>query len=383
VTTVLHVVDLPCPNPWLNGVAVNHDRARFRHLVASIGPRNAMHEHLERLGVRCLALDAAARTRWPLAVARLARVLRREQVDVVQAHLFAPGLIGLAAGKLAGTPFKVVTRHHADFTTIYNKPIHRRLDRWMALSADRVMAASEAVRRAMVRYESVPEGRIEVGRYGYDFEALRPRLSAARRRELRESLGGDANFLVGTVARLSIEKGHEYLFRAIPEVVRCHPETRFVLVGTGPLRGDLEEAAQAAGIIGHVRFTGWRTDAQDIMEAMDLVVHPTLHEAFCSVIIEGMALERPMVVTDVAAAPEQVDHGETGLLVPPRDPAAIAAAILELRGDPERAGEMGREARRRVVERFNFPKMMREYEEFYERLTGSKAAPVLAHAGHS
>ena len=243
MTTVLHVVDLPCPNPWLNGVAVNHDRARFRHLVATIGPRNALHEHLEGLGVRCVALDAANRPRWPLAVARLARLLRRDRVDVVQTHLFAPSLIGLAAGKLAGTPFKVVTRHHSDFTTLYNKPIHRRLDRRMALAADRVLAASEAVRRAMVRYESVPEGRIEVGRYGYDFESLRPRLSGSRRRELRESLGGDANFLVGTVARLSIEKGHEHLFAAIPEVVRRHPDARFILVGTGPLRDDLEGAA--------------------------------------------------------------------------------------------------------------------------------------------
>jgi len=164
-------------------------------------------------------------------------------------------------------------------------------------------------------------------------------------------------------------------------VVRRHPDARFILVGTGPLRGDLERAAESAGIAGHVRFTGWRSDAQDIMEAMDLVVHPTLHEAFCSVIIEGMALERPMVVTDVAAAPEQVDHGETGLIVPPRDPAALAAAILELRGDPGRAQEMGREARRRVVERFNFPKMMREYEDFYDRLTVPKAAPAPAHAG--
>ena len=112
----------------------------------------------------------------------------------------------------------------------------------------------------MVRHESVPVGRIEVGRYGYDFEALRPRLTPERRRELRESLGGDANFLVGTVARLSVEKGHEYLFGAIPEVVRHHPDARFVLVGTGPLRDDLE-GTRAAGIAGLVRFAGWRPDA--------------------------------------------------------------------------------------------------------------------------
>jgi glycosyltransferase involved in cell wall biosynthesis len=366
---IMHVVDLPKPNPWLNGVATYHDRARFCHMVVSLGPRNELHTELEDLGSRTFALDAASRRHFPAAICKLARLLRRERVDVVQTHLFEPTTVGLLAAKAAGTPVRVATRHHSDFTTVFRKPIHRCIDRWHTLAADKVMAASEAVKRAMVRYEGVPEEKIIVARYGYDFRTLRPHLTPDERFGLRESLGGDRGFLIGTVARLSIEKGHVYLLSAVPEVVRRCPDVRFVLVGTGPLRENLERMVDRLGIRRHVLFLGWRADSWDLMEAMDLVVHPTLHEAFCSVIIEGMALERPVIATDVAAAPEQIDHRETGLLVPPRDPCAIAAAVLELMGNPERAAALGREARRRVVERLNFPNIIKHYEQIYYNIS--------------
>jgi glycosyltransferase involved in cell wall biosynthesis len=134
------------------------------------------------------------------------------------------------------------------------------------------------------------------------------------------------------------------------------------------------------GLNEHVLFVGWRSDAWKIIEAMDLMIHPTLHEAFCSVIIESLALQRPLIATNVAAAPEQIDDSETGVLVPPRDPAAIAAAAIELASDSERAMRLGQEARRRVVERFNFPKMMHHYELCYTRWLAARhsdAAKVL------
>jgi glycosyltransferase involved in cell wall biosynthesis len=365
---IMHVVDLPCANSWLNGMAAYHDRARFCHMVVSLGPRNRLHTELEALGTSTFALDAASRRHFPAAICRLARLLRHQRVDVVQTHLFDPTTVGLLAAKAARTPVGVVTRHHSDFTTIFHKPIHRRIDRWHALAADKVMAASEAVKRAMVRYEDVPEQRIVVARYGYDFRTLRPRLTPDERFGLRESMGSDRKSLIGTVARLSIEKGHVYLLRAIPEVVRHCPDVCFVLIGSGPLREELEQMVDRLAIRRHVLFLGWRADARDVLEAMDLVVHPSLHEAFCSVIIEGMALERPVIATDVGAAPEQIDHRETGLLVPPRDPGAIAAAVLELMGNRERNTAMGQEARRRVVERLDFSSMIKYYESIYANL---------------
>lgn len=364
---ILHVVDLPGPNPWLNGVADHHDRSRFEHLVATIGARNPLHDSLEQRGLRTFALDAPRRRQTARAALRLASILRRERVDIVQTHTVNPTTVGLIAAKLARTPLTILTRHHADFTTIFDKPIHREIDRLHALTADRVWAPSQYIRRCMLEYEHVPPERITVLAHGFDFELMRPRLDPARRRELRESLGGDDKILIGTIARLNVEKGHEYLLRAVPAIVRAHPNVRFLFAGAGPRRAELEQMIAELGIGEHVRLLGWRNDAWDVIEATDLMAHPSLSEPFGIVFVEAMALERAVVTTSRSAAPEIIDDGETGMIVPPRDSEALARAIGELVAQPERAHAMGIEARRRAVERFNFPKMMREYEASYER----------------
>ena len=366
--TILHVVDLPVPNPWLNGVAKHHDGARYRHVVASLGPRTALHDALADRGVDAFALDATSRRDYPAAVLRLVKLLRSERVDIVQTHLFDPSVVGLVAGALARTPVKVVTRHHSDFTTTFDRPWHRRLDRLQALYADRVFAASAAVKRDMMRYERVPDRKITVARYGYDFDELRPVLSAAEREALRSSLGDEGDVLLLTVARLSTSKGHTYLFEAASTILAAEPRARFLLAGTGPLRDELEAEARRRGIADRVSFLGWRDDAPRLMEAADLIVHPTLHEAFCSVIIESMALARPLVATDIAAAPEQVDDGESGLLVPARDPDAIAVAVTKLLADRDLAATLAANAQASVRGRFNVPRMMALYESIYDEL---------------
>jgi glycosyltransferase involved in cell wall biosynthesis len=365
--SIMHVVDLHVENPWFNGFAKHHDRNRFRHVVTSIGPRCGLHEALEPRGIRTYALATHSRKEYPAAIWRLRRLLCDERIDIVQTHQFDPSVMGLLAAGMARTPVRIVTRHHSDFTTLFHKPLHRRLDRWQALYADHVIAASHAVKRAMMEYEGVPESRIAVAQYGYDFDLLCPSLDASERQSLRREFGADDRFLLMAVARLSVEKGLCYLLEAMPQVVERRPDVLLLILGGGPLEEELQRDIAQRGLGEHVRLLGWRDDARALMQAADLIVHPSLHEAFCSVIIESMALERPLIATDVAAAPEQIDHDETGVLIPPRDPAAIARSILELAADPARRRRLGAAARRRVRERFNFPKMMRLYEDLYEQ----------------
>jgi glycosyltransferase involved in cell wall biosynthesis len=375
MATVVHVVDLNVENHWLNGVATFHDRERFTHAVISLGPRSALHDGLEQRGVEAQALGARDKRDYVAAALGLWTYLRRKRPDIVQTHLFYPSVIGLVAASAARTPVKIVTRHHSDFTTIFNHPLHRQADRIQALWADRVFAASAAVKRDMVRYEHIPPSKIAVTRYGYDFSVLRPTMSPDERAALRSHLGGEDATIIATVARLSPSKGHYYLFQAIPEILRHHPSCRFVLLGSGPLQRELIALAEEIGVSSSVLFLGWRADVWRYIEAADLVVHPSLHEAFCSVIIEAMALERPLVATNVAAAPEQVEDGASGILVPARNAAALAAAVCDLLDDFRRAEAMGKAARRRVNEEFNFPKMMSLYESFYDDLLGFSSCP--------
>lgn len=365
---IMHIVELPGSNAWLNAVADHYDRERFTHSVTSLGARNGMHEALEidSRRIKTFHLDMAERWKTPLAALQLARILRRENIDIVQTHLVNPTTVGLLAAKIARSPLSILTRHHADFTTIFHKPIHREIDRLHALTADRIWSPSEYIRQCMVRYERVPAERITILPHGFDFRLMQPRLDDAQKKALRDELGGDDKLIIATIARLSIEKGHEYLLRAIPAIVRAHPNARFVFAGTGPRRDELETMVRELGVGEWVRFLGWRNDAWNIIEACDLMAHPSLSEPFGIVFVEAMALERCVVTTGESAAPEILDHGVTGLIVPPRDPAAFAAALLELLGDRERMRAMGAEARRRAVEKFNFPKMIRVYENAWK-----------------
>jgi glycosyltransferase involved in cell wall biosynthesis len=363
---IAHIVELPGSNAWLNGIAEHYDRARFEHLVVSLGARNGLHPALEARGVRSFALESPSRRDLPRAILGLARLLRREKIDVLQTHLFDPTTVGLAAAALARTPLRIVTRHHANFSTMFHKPVHRQIDRLHALFGHRVWTPSRFVKDCMVELEHVPPAHITILPYSFDFAALRPRLDGDARRRLRDQLGGDAQLLVGMVGRLSVEKEHEVLLRAMPELLARQPRVRLVLAGAGPRRAELESLARTLGIAAQVSFLGWRNDAWDLFEAMDVVAHPCSHEAFGIVYVEAMALERPVVTCRGAAAPEIIDDGETGLLVPPRDPPAMARAILTLLEAPARARALGQEARRRVVERYSCSRMMPAYEQAYD-----------------
>jgi len=363
----MHVTDFPVESPWFNAIAEHYDRRRFHQSLVSLGPRCDLHTALESRDMPAFALGATSKRDYPRAVIELRSLLRHERIDLVQTHLFYPSLLGLVAASLARTEAKLVTRHHSDFTSLYDRPVHRQLDRLQAYWADRVIASSAAVERAMIDLEHVPSRKITVVRYGFDFGVLTPRLTPEARRRLRADLGGDQRVLVATIARLSLAKGHKDLFAAFAALTGDH-DFVLLLAGHGPLRDELEHQARALGLADRVRFLGWRPDAWAIMEASDLVVHPSYTEAFCNVIIEAQALERPLVATNVAAAPEQIDDGETGLLVPPHDPGAIRLAVERVLSDRSAAEAMGQEARRRVVERFGIGRAVGLYESIYGEL---------------
>jgi glycosyltransferase involved in cell wall biosynthesis len=361
--TVLHVVD--GLNIGFELLAPRYDRSRFRPLVATLGPRTDDHARLTELGIPAVTVDADSRRDYPAAVLRLAKLLRGEGVDIVQTHGLEPSAVGLAAATAARTPARVLTRHHSDITTLMNKSFHRWVDRRQALWADRVVAVSEGIKQAMVAYEGVPADHISVVQYGYDFDVLRPVLGSDERARLRGEMGGDDRILVVTVGRMDWPKGHAYLLEAAPHVLAAQPDVVFVFVGDGPSRSDLEADVRRRGLTERVTFLGFRSDAWRLMEAGDLVVQATLTEGFSSVVMEAQALERPIVMTDVAGAREQVGD-DTGVIVPPRDADAIAGAVVSLAADPARRRALGEAGRRRVVERFNVDRWVARTEAVYD-----------------
>jgi lipopolysaccharide/colanic/teichoic acid biosynthesis glycosyltransferase/glycosyltransferase involved in cell wall biosynthesis len=337
---------------------------------------------LEERGIRHLALPTSTRSMNPLADARAAvgllRLLRSERVDVLHTHNPKPGLYGRVVGRLAGTPVVVNTVHG-----IYPSPDAPRLKRWLGTALE-VLAArfshAELLQNPedlarLRRTRGYPRARAHLLGNGVDLRRFRPdRLTEDRRRALRRTIDvADDQLLVGCVARLVREKGLPELFDA---AARLGP--RYVVAVIGPDDPDkadaitLEEQARAhdAG----VRFLGMRDDVDDLYAAMDLFVLPSHREGFPRSAMEAAATGVPVIATDVRGCRQVVDHGVTGLLVPVRDPASLADAILELGEDEPRRQRMATAARERALEAFDERQVVDTVLAVYDRQLASLPA---------
>ena len=349
------------------------DRSRFSpSLVTTAGGGSLFKEFSGILPVTVMGEPYAHRQTpvGPLvhvgAIRTLAWIYRKERPDIVHAYLPAACVIGPIAARLAGVRRVIVSRRSlGNYKAKY--PLLRRVEPLGYRLADVVMVNSDAVRRDVERTERFWGGKIRLVYNGIDTEMPDP----APIGDLFPELSGGP--VVTYVANLFPYKGHVDLVRAARAVVDYMPAARFLLVGrdAGEMGGVRSEIA-ALGLERHVLLAGLRADSVRIMAASSLVVHPSHEEGFSNTILEAMAAGKAVVATRVGGNPEAVADGETGILVPPRDPASLSGAILSLLRDPARARAMGEAGRRRVIERFPLEKMVREIESLYEDLLKEK-----------
>lgn len=368
-TRVLHFAQDGDTSGFFPQLARWHDRARYQMLFATLNPMAPwLREYMAVQGVPCFSTESKARFQYPIGALRLVHFLRRERIDILHTHLFEPSVIGLPAGLLAGRPIRVMTRHYSDYHTRIHKHWHVRLDQLCTRLSTAVIAVSQHTADHMVSEEDAPPGKIHVVLNGIDFDRVKPSGPDAATR-IREELGaGDAQ-LVLVPARLHPEKGHGYLFRALPELRQAAKRRVLVLLaGAGPFEAAYREEVRALGCDDMVRFLGFRRDIADLMTAADLVVVPSVAEAFGLVLAEALYLGRPVVATRAGGIPEIVDDGIDGVLVAPADSAALARAIGSMLNDPERSRLMAGRGRERVAGRFSFEGMTRAYESLYQTL---------------
>ena len=348
-----------------------HDRTRYKMFFGTLNPMApSLREYMESQGVECFSCDCRRRIEYPLGLISLARFLRENNIDILHTHLFEPSVVGLLAGFLARTPLRVVTRHYSDYHTRINRKWHVRLDQLCTRLSHAVIAVSQHTADHMIKTEHAPRQKVHAVLNGIDFDRAQISGSDAAPRIRREFAAENANLLV-IVARLHPEKGHHYLFQALPEVRRnTRRPVRLLVAGTGPSDRAYHEEVRALGCEDMVSFLGFRKDAPDLIAAADLLILPSVAEAFGLVLTEALYLGTPVVATRVGGIPEIVDDGAEGILVPPADSKALADAIVTLLNDPERRQRMAGSGRERVLSNFNFENMVRSYEAIYERASG-------------
>ncbi len=295
-------------------------------------------------------------------------LFRRERFDVVHAHSSIAGLLARLAARLAQVPVIIFTLH--GYATLdYEQSSFRSLlwivEKLLDRCTDYYVAICAYVERSWVQRGIVSSERVTVIYNGVDPESiLRPIDQDQKRKSLNLSLKAP---VIGTIGLLEPQKGTEYLIRAIPQVVESFPESRFVVIGDGPLYERLKKLAEELGISSYLYLLGWRDDATNLLGIMDIFCLPSLREGFSVALLEAMTYAKPIIATQVAGNPEAVSHGETGLLVPTHDPYALSKAILYFLGSPEIAQEMGRRGRARLMERFTVRKMHEGYNRLYQR----------------
>jgi glycosyltransferase involved in cell wall biosynthesis len=317
--------------------------------------------HKKAMGAGLAVFPLRMRSELDLrAIVRLGRVMSRRHCLLVHFHDAHAVSIGSSAASLAKVPLRVISRR-VDF------PI--RSARKYKKKIDSIIAISDGVKKVLVD-GGVPAKLIEVIPSGIDFAPYaQARHSDYLRREFHFA---PDDYLVGIVAQLEDHKGHTYLIQATKILKQHAPKIKVIVVGSGSLQMELDRQARDLAVDDIVYFLGFREDVPQILSSLDLFVLSSHLEGLGSSLLDAMACRLPVVATMVGGIPEVVIHRETGLLVPPRDPEALAEAILKLYLDRTFAFRLGEKGYEVVHQKFSAEAMADRVIALYEKLAAKK-----------
>ncbi|MBI3995510.1 MAG: glycosyltransferase [Nitrospirae bacterium] len=365
---MLRILHLDTERTWRGGEAqllhLAEGLARRGHFCIVAGqPGSPL---LKRAAEKGLKTEAVAMpSEWSLSAVRtLARILKRERIEVIHMHASHACTLGGWAARLAGTPVRIISRR-VDFPVKSN--LFRKLKyQW---GVDRILAISEGVRNVLIG-DGLDPARITVIHSGIDPGPFDPTFPAG---EARREFGiPKRSPVIGCVAHFADHKGHRYLIEAAARVAATVPDACFLLVGDGELRPRIERQIKELNLEKRVILTGFRDDIPRLLAAMDIVVLPSHLEGLGTSLLDAMAMARPVVATRVGGIPEMVEDGVNGRLVPPRDPDALAGALIDLIRRPDERKRMGAAGRARMLKLFSAEAMVEQTEGVYHRVLERK-----------
>jgi len=350
---------------------------------SSPGPEGKLLERLAVPGFEVLEIPALQRELNPVADLCAYRELRQffqeNRFEVVHTHSSKAGILGRLAARRAGVPIILHTVHGQPFHPYeawWRNRLYIHAECVAARACDRILAVCQAMIDQCVAARVAPR---EMYRVVYSGMEIEPFLQARRDPALRRRLGipEDAP-VIGKIARLFHLKGHDCLLAAAPAVVREFPAVRFLLVGDGILRQPLEREIRRLGLERNFVFAGLvpPADIPQYTAQMDGLVHLSLREGLPRTVVQALATGVPAVGFALDGTPEVIVDGQTGYLCPPRDVAAVAAALLKLLRSPQRARDLGRRGQEFVRHRFDWRQMVAAIEGEYLALAhASRTAP--------
>lgn len=330
-------------------------------------PGSLVHE-VDKLGIKTVVLGKNGGGIDFSVLARLAMILKREGIDIIHSHNPGPHFYAALAGKLAGVSVIIHTKHGRNPFRNWREPFLRKI---LSCMTDKIVAVSDDANEIAISKEKFSKRRVVTIINGIDIDKYCSNIDVAgKKREIGVS---DGDFIIGIVARLASEKDHSMLLDAFRIVLdHANQNVKLVIVGDGALREELERKAHSISIADNVIFLGERRDVPELLATFDLFVLSSVTEGVSMTLLEAMAAELPIVATDVGGNAEVVLDNRTGLIVPPRNPEAMAHAMLRIMGDDDMAKQMGIMGKERVYQKFSSEAMSRKYENIYEYFMRTK-----------
>jgi glycosyltransferase involved in cell wall biosynthesis len=334
---------------------------RFEVSLCGLKPPEPASRLLESQGIPVASLG---RGRFdPRILTDLVALGRKRRAQILHVHGYAASDFGRLAARRIGAAL-VLHEHFADPRM---PPYQAVADRLLSGLTDRAIAVSQSTADFLVRERFVPKERVTLIWNGAPLAAFAP-VSRERAKAARRALGIPADApLVGSIARLNEQKGHRYLVEAAAALLAQRPDARVVIAGDGDLAPALREQARALGIADKVVFPGHREDVPDLLGAIDVFCISSIYEGTPLTLFEAMAAAKTIVSTAVDGCREVLEPGVTGLLVPPRDPAALAQSLLRVVADTAFAGTLAQNAHH-ASRRYDVDECVRRMEALYDEV---------------
>jgi len=337
------------------------------HVATS--PEGVFFKVLTGMGIDVISLNLKKRVRVN-NIKRLSEIIRGNKINIIHSQGGRADFYARIAAKMLKQKVKVVSTIQMPVEGFdvgsLRKNVYRFFDRFSERYVGRFITVSEVLRKTLINQHKIPEGKVEKIYNGIELNEYQPGNSDESFKRIRSEYNiGEDIFLIGAVGRMVWQKGFEYLIECVPEIVKTYPDTKILIVGDGPLLEKLKSLSQELELGKNIIFAGFRSDIKEILSAIDVLAIPSLLEGFPMVTLEAMAMAKPIVATNIDGITEQITDGVDGILVPPKNPSALAKAIIKVLNDKEFARTMGLTARERVEREFSVEKMVAETEKVY------------------
>ncbi len=345
------------------------NRERFKTYLAA-HPDSKLEKMVKQENIPFFPIEMDRRVNFK-TIAQLLRIISQNRINIVhsmgaRADFFA----GMAVRKLPETSLVCTVAMPVGGFDIgfIRKIIYKIADHFSSRYVTQFIAVSKAIKEQLVRRCNIHSGRITVVYNGVELDQYNQNMNASEK--IRYSLGITDDYpIIGAIGRLVYQKGYSHFLRAAKQVYEEKKYVRFVIVGHGPEEDNLKSMAKSLGISHVCTFAGLRRDIPELLSAFDVFVLSSVLEGLPRIVIEAMAMGRPIVATDIDGVREELEDGITGLLVPPENSDALAESIIDLLVDKDKSSQMGINARREAEEKFGVDLMLKNVENVYEELS--------------